>query len=521
MSKKIIIGSRGSDLALWQANFIQSELSRVGIEAEILIIKTQGDQIQNLSFEKMEGKGFFTKELEEALLSGTIDLAVHSYKDLPTTSPPGLIIAALSEREDPSELLLINKDSVDLTRKFNLKSEALVGTSSPRRKSQILAFRKDVLVKDLRGNVPTRLQKLRDKQYNAILLAKAGVDRLQLDLSDFHVEQILPEEFIPAPAQGVLALQIREDNRHLFDILQKSLHHPEVEDTVGVERKILNLFDGGCQLPLGAYCIKEHNKYMVWASKANSWNETPVRLFYETETRNNLPQTIVSLINNIKPASVFITRSLTDDSYFKNTLTAQKYKVTGISLIKIECIKFADVPKTDWIFFSSSSAVTHFFEQQPNLSGSTKFGVIGKGTEMALKQFGHRADFIGKRADILETGISFSNLAYGKTILFPKAVDSLRSIQKQLVENTKAIDLDVYETTLVSDVEIPDAEIIVFTSPSNVKAFMTANKIKNHQKVIAIGKSTGKKLEEYGIVNYKTPYSTDEASLSEAVFGMQ
>jgi hydroxymethylbilane synthase len=119
--KKIIIGSRGSDLALWQANFIQAELKRISIESEIKIIKTQGDKIQDLSFDKLEGKGFFTKEIEDALLSKEIDLAVHSHKDLPTTSPQGLIIAAVSEREDPSELLLIRKEAVDTHQKFNLK----------------------------------------------------------------------------------------------------------------------------------------------------------------------------------------------------------------------------------------------------------------------------------------------------------------------------------------------------------------------------------------------------------------
>lgn len=520
MDKKIIIGTRGSDLALWQANFIKSELTKIGLEPVLQIIKTQGDQIQNLSFEKMEGKGFFTKELEEALLSGAIDLAVHSFKDLPTTSPDGLIIAALSKREDPSELLLINKDAVDLTKKFNLKTQGIVGTSSPRRKSQLLAFRNDVTIKDLRGNVPTRVQKLRERQYDAILLAKAGVDRLQLDLSDFHVEVIEPVEFIPAPAQGVLAIQIREDNKELFEVLQNGIHNREVENTVGLERKILNLFDGGCQLPLGAYCIKENGNYLVWTSKSDAWDKLPVRLFFESPSRENLAHKIVSKINNIQPASVFITRDLGEDSYFKSVLTAHGYVVTGHSLIDIENIRFTDVPKTDWIFFSSSNAVNHFFDQHPNIALSTKYAVIGKGTEIALKQYGHKADFIGERSDIIETGIDFSNLAYGKTILFPKAVDSLRTIQKQLVENTAAIDLDVYKTKPKTDFENPTAEILVFTSPSNVEAFMQNGKINNNQKVIAIGKSTGKKLEEFNIREYKMAYLPDEPGLAEAVFSL-
>jgi hydroxymethylbilane synthase len=188
-NKKIIIGSRGSDLALWQANHVKNRLVQAGFDCSITIIKTQGDKIQHLSFDKLEGKGFFTKELEEALLDGSIDLAVHSHKDLPTTSHEKLCIAAVSEREDPSEIVLINKRAVDEKQLWNLKKNAQVGTSSARRKTQLLAYRNDLNISDLRGNVPTRIQKLRDGQYDAIMLAAAGVERLQINLDEFIVEE--------------------------------------------------------------------------------------------------------------------------------------------------------------------------------------------------------------------------------------------------------------------------------------------------------------------------------------------
>ena len=140
----LIIGTRGSDLALWQAHFVKNSLAEIGIAAELKIIKTQGDTILNLRLDKLEGKGFFTKELEEELLNGNIDIAVHSHKDLPTTHPAGLIIAAVSEREDPSELLLILKDCVDVQQKLSVKFGGTVGTSSNRRKAQLLAFRPDL-----------------------------------------------------------------------------------------------------------------------------------------------------------------------------------------------------------------------------------------------------------------------------------------------------------------------------------------------------------------------------------------
>ena len=210
--EKIIIGTRGSELALWQANHVKNILEINGHQVEIKIIKTQGDIIQHLSFDKMEGKGFFTKELEEALLKNKIDLAVHSHKDLETNQPDGLIIAAVSKRANPSDLLIINKDSFDIKEKYCLKKNAVLGTSSARRKAQFSALRDDVTISDLRGNVPTRIQKLREKKYDAIMLAKAGLDRLQINLKEFATIELNPKEFIAAPAQGVLAFQSRADN---------------------------------------------------------------------------------------------------------------------------------------------------------------------------------------------------------------------------------------------------------------------------------------------------------------------
>lgn len=287
--EKVIIGSRGSDLALWQAHFVKSELEKLNCNVEIKIIKTQGDKIQHLSFDKLEGKGFFTKEIETELLDKTIDLAVHSHKDLETNPPAGLVIAAVSEREDPSELLLIKKTSVVEGEKWNLKKNAIVGTSSARRKSLLRRFREDVQIEDLRGNVPTRIDKLRNGNYDAILLAKAGVSRLGLDISDLHVECLDPTEFVPAPAQGVLGLQIREGDERMAKILQ-NLNAPEVQERIGVERKVLNLLEGGCQLPLGVYC-PENGK--VFVSYAENSNEGADWFVFEAEDNFGLAEIIV------------------------------------------------------------------------------------------------------------------------------------------------------------------------------------------------------------------------------------
>lgn len=291
--KHVTIGSRGSDLALWQAHFVKGELEKLGCSVSIEIIKTQGDKIQHLSFDKLEGKGFFTKEIEDALLNKSIDLAVHSHKDLETTPPAELKIACVSERAHPSDLLLINKNAVDADKKWDLKSSAVVGTSSARRKSQVLYYREDVELKDLRGNVPTRIQKLRDGNYDAILLAKAGVDRLEIDLSEFHVVVLDPKEFVPAPAQGVLGLQIRNEDDELAAILAK-MNAEMVAKRIGVERKVLNLLDGGCQLPLGVYCDIDDTLYVSYGTSDGKC----IQRTYQVEEFEGMAEKVVSDLKN-------------------------------------------------------------------------------------------------------------------------------------------------------------------------------------------------------------------------------
>jgi hydroxymethylbilane synthase len=272
LKNPVIIGSRGSDLALWQAHFVQQQLAEIGIASTIEIIKTKGDAIQHLSFDKIEGKGFFTKEIEEALLAGSIDVAVHSHKDLETQSPEGLTIAAVSERADPRELLLIHPDAIDSNAAWNFKHGARVGTSSARRKAQLLHVRPDVTLADIRGNVPTRIQKLRNGDFDAILLAKAGVDRLQLDVSDLHVIALDIEQLVPAPAQGVLAIQTRSSDLELNLSLSK-LNSQQVQQCIGIERTVLNRLQGGCQLPLGVHAQYHVGEYHVWVAFASGWNQ--------------------------------------------------------------------------------------------------------------------------------------------------------------------------------------------------------------------------------------------------------
>lgn len=293
MNPKLRIGTRGSKLAMWQAHFTQEKLAAIGIESELIIIKTTGDQIQHLSFDKMEGKGFFTKEIEEALLRGEIDLAVHSMKDLPTNAPEGLVISAVSYREDPSDVLLINKITADKSKLLQLPEKARVGTSSSRRKGQLLDLRPDLQLVDIRGNVPTRIQKLAHGDFDAIILASAGLARLDIDTSYFQVLRFDPTEIVPAPAQGVLAWQTMANDTQTRKILQ-GIHQNEVSDVTNVERKVLNLMNGGCQMPLGVYCYKDKfSNYHVHAAYSTSFDAPIVRVSISSATHFQLAEKIV------------------------------------------------------------------------------------------------------------------------------------------------------------------------------------------------------------------------------------
>ena len=252
--KKIRIGTRGSELALWQARHVAG---LIGTDrTELVIIKTEGDRIQNVSFVKMEGKGFFTKEIEEALLGNRIDLAVHSLKDLPTEDVKGLRVAAVPARADYRDMLIMQNDVYEERPEICVKKGAIIGTSSMRRMAQLRNLDSSFRVEPLRGNVNTRLRKLKERKYDAIVMAKAGVERIGLDICGFRTQLLEPEFFLPAPAQGALGLQVRADDSYTSSVVEK-LTDRFTEQTVRAERSFLRAFGGGCHVPLGALASME------------------------------------------------------------------------------------------------------------------------------------------------------------------------------------------------------------------------------------------------------------------------
>ena len=271
--RKFIIGSRGSELALWQTHHVKTTLEKhfPELNLEIKIIKTTGDKLLDVALAKIGDKGLFTKQIESALLLREIDLAVHSLKDLQTVQPEGLIIGAVSKRETPNDIL-ISKKYASIN---ELPHGAKVATGSLRRRSQLLNYRPDLEIFEIRGNVPTRIAKFEESDLDAMILAFAGVHRLNLNQ---HIAQIIPFEImLPAVGQGAMAVEIRKDDKDLREFLQV-LNDAETETCVTAERAFLRTLEGGCQVPIGANATIENGEIRLEGMVGNlngsvNWRE--------------------------------------------------------------------------------------------------------------------------------------------------------------------------------------------------------------------------------------------------------
>lgn len=267
---KIRVGTRGSRLALTQTESVIEALKshHAFLEAEIVIIKTKGDQIQDLALDKIGDKGLFVTEIEKALLEGHIDMAVHSLKDMPGDLTKGLVFAPEIFREDPRDILIMNDETINLS---DIPSGAVIGTGSKRRKYQLLSLRPDLKIKDIRGNVDTRLEKMRRGDFDGIILAKAGLNRLGIKPEYSYV--FSETEMLPAPGQGILAIQIREKDQTLLQMLRVM----RCENTcleASAERAFLKGIQGSCHKPIGAKATIDHDKLTLTGLYGDEEGET-------------------------------------------------------------------------------------------------------------------------------------------------------------------------------------------------------------------------------------------------------
>lgn len=250
--KELVIGTRGSKLALWQSEYIKAKLEAItGMPVTLKIIKTTGDKILDVPLAKVGGKGLFTKELEVELLAGTVDLCVHSMKDVPTELPEGLVIAAMPERVDPRDVIVSGSAGYDLT---TLPEGARIGTSSLRRVAQVRALRPDLEIVDVRGNLDTRMRKAEEGEVDAVVLAAAGITRM--GWADRISHYIPSTQMVSAVGQGAIGIEIREDDEYMLHVMER-IGHPETMECVSAERVVMRMLEGGCQVPIGAYARYE------------------------------------------------------------------------------------------------------------------------------------------------------------------------------------------------------------------------------------------------------------------------
>lgn len=492
------IGTRSSQLALWQANFVKERLAEEGHEAELITISTQGDKDRNSPFSSMSGSAFFTKAIEEALLAEEVDIAVHSHKDLETTPTPGTLIAAIPQRAHPSDLLLVHPDAYSPHPLLPVRKGASLGSSSPRRQEQVRLFRPDIGVEELRGNVPTRIQKVRDRKFDAILLAKAGVDRLEVDVSDLETVPLPPERFIPAPAQGALAVQIREGDENTRRIVEK-LHHPS--DAIGcrIEREILRLFRGGCQLPFGAYCKELEGRLEVRSTVLTEDGNVPkrVRMDFDVE-EEGIPEKVHATLISPEKRKVFISKDLSEGHWWKRCLEGNGHEVHARSLIDQEALPFDPdaLPKADVLFFSSRNGVRFFLEKLGKEEiQAYKLAVYGEGTAEALADEGFEADFVGSGgSEAVAESLSKWMKEIGKdALLIPGPEDPASSIPDALKRNGLGVhQIPIYRSSYHSDIQqLPNTpDTLIFTSPSNLRAYLENGHRLDGKRVLAIGSST-------------------------------
>jgi len=269
---KLTVGTRGSKLSLIQTDIVIQKLKEEApeLEIEVKIIKTTGDQITHKPLISIKEKGIFEKEIDNAVLRGDIDFAVHSMKDVPIIQPPKTITVAVPERESPHDVL-VSKDGLILK---DLPNKALVGTGSPRRIAQLRRVRPDLKVKSIRGNVDTRVRKLKHEPYDAIILAETGLQRL--NMQDYITERLSLEDFTPAPGQGALAVVAREDNKKVIEILKQVDHWPSMASVLA-ERAFIREIGGGCEVPLGAFAQVRNNVLSLYASVLSPDGKTRIQ----------------------------------------------------------------------------------------------------------------------------------------------------------------------------------------------------------------------------------------------------
>lgn len=515
----LILGTRGSDLALRQAGTARSRLAAAGFDAELRVVETAGDRDRVSPFHAMEGTGFFSAELERALAEGRVDVAVHSCKDLPTTQPEGLTLAAVLARADPADCLVVRSDRLDRRLPLDLASGASVGTSSARRRMQLLAWRPDLDVHELRGNVPTRVGRLREGELDAAVLACAGLDRLALDLDGLVRLRLEPHRFVPAPAQGVVVLECRRGDSRTLDALA-AVHHEPTARVVRAERKLLGSMQAGCQSAFGAFAEEEYGVIRLLVASAPDPGSFPRRVTVEHPDAEVLVVEAWRRLHDAMPESVFLSREAEPDGVFRRAMKAYGVDCAAESLVDFEPLDFEWPQRAEWLFFSSRTAVRLFAARLDELPAAVRdlpCGAIGEGTARELRAAGWDARFTADPLDLDASLRAFGEMAAGSTVVFPGAERGRRTAQRALEDRLTADDLPVYRNRPREASTVARPAVAAMTSPMNARAYLARYPDRRSDRFVAIGETTEAALRDAGARRIFRASRPSEMALVEAV----
>lgn len=521
MGKSLTIGSRGSQLALWQAHYIESRLQSIGVETRLVIIKTTGDKITDVPLAQVGGKGLFTKEIEEALLDGRIDLAVHSLKDLPTVLPDGLAVAAIPERELPFDALV----GVPIK---DLKPGARVGTSSLRRAAQLKLARPDLVIENIRGNLDTRLRKLDEGLYDAIVLAAAGLRRL--GWGDRIAELLTPEFMCPAVGQGALAIETLSGSK-AFEICGQLDHEP-TRIAVSAERALLAALGGGCQVPIGAHAEVIGGRVRLRALIAHPNGSDVVTLVEEDNCENaealgkEMARRLLegkgreflrAAYGEAMPLAgkrVVVTRSADQAGGLSDALRRM-----GAQVVELPVVAFAppedwsgldlaqaNLDTYDWLVFTSANGVRCFFERAKQ-TGARVSGVrarvcaVGPATAAAAENHGLAVhlmphDFVG---EALAEALSAQGIA-GKKILWVRAAVARDAVLETLRKAGAEVDaVAAYRTIAPPGLGEQARQVFGGAKPDWV-TFTSGSTVKNLLAVVGVEALAGVRCASIGPV---------------------
>lgn len=535
-TRTVKIGTRGSALALYQANLVADLLrTRCQLACELVILKTAGDVDQSRPVAELGQVGVFVKELERALLAGEVDLAVHSLKDLPTDLPPGLVLAAQPERVDAHDLLLIHPDAwEEAAEGVPLRRGARVGTSSLRRRVQLLEVRPDLVISPVRGNVPTRLDKARTGELEAVVLAAAGVTRLGLDLSTLRPWPLPRDRFVPAPGQAALGLEARADDAPLLAALA-ALHDPEVARATAAERELLHGLGAGCSVPLGAHALPGVDGRLLLRAVLGPAGLVPRPRLRRALVRAGDPAAAAALALRVldpppePPAGespgadalrgrrVLLLRDPARGDELTQELEARGAEARCRAATRFRPLAepghvsqvVRDLPAGSWVLLASPQAAQAFADALDEPARAALFqlrlGAVGPGTARELAEADLPLDLLATQSDgegLAAELIAHLNGALPPAVLLPAARLARPELEETLTDFGVRVErLALYATepeAPLAAAELEGVQAVVCCAPSAARAALEGATLPAGCAVVAIGPTTAAELSFLG-----------------------